>query len=229
MKLPIIKIFKIISISEKIRKLKYYNTFIKIANMDILPQELIQDIEDIVFDPKKCTSVEKIKLSLVSKNKFDIYTEDTDYKKICQIYDELKNTKTISKKNAKFIEKKIDMFVQNEMDEYNDEENEFVFFDIYSVSENYKNYCFNLTINFAYNKLYVLYLVLNLKEVKKTINKKTYIFEEESEVYQANAVEIYNKLLMHDKEGDFPDINNLTEYIEFVKNLSMTQKIYSGL
>lgn len=191
---------------------------------NILPNEILKIIEDIVFDPKNLSSKEKIKLSLVSKEKLNLYTKDTYYNKIDKIYEKMKKTYCISIKDAYFINKLTNFIIKNAIDIYEDNNGNLILFDEYFNSTNYKDYQYKLTLYFAYNKLYTIYVILK----NKIDNNGKYIFINENKKYQTNAIKIYNILDTHDIRCQFPNINNLNDYIDFIKKLSMKQKIYIG-
>lgn len=175
-------------------------------------------IEDILFKQDNLTSVEKVKLSLVSKDKLGIYTNKTRAR-INRIYDEVKNTHRISIDDANFIEKQIVLITEEEMDYYEGEDDE--------DSAEYKDFCYRLTVDFAYNKLYTVYLALEIgNKVKEGEN---YVLADDHEDYQANATEIHAKLERHNIVCEFPDIQNLEGYMTFVNNLGLKQKICVGL
>lgn len=191
---------------------------------NILPNEILKIIEDIVFDPKNLSSKEKIKLSLVSKEKLNLYTKDTYYNKIDKIYEKMKKTYCISIKDAYFINKLTNFIIKNAIDIYEDNNGNLILFDEYFNSTNYKDYQYKLTLYFSYNKLYTIYILLK----NKIDNNGKYIFINENKKYQKNAIKIYNILDIYDIRCQFPNINNLNDYIDFIKELSMKQKIYIG-
>jgi hypothetical protein len=185
---------------------------------EILSSDIASTIEELLFKQDDLSATEKVNLSLVCKDKWNMFTNETRAR-ICNIYEEVKNTRNISVNDAMFVEKQIDFITEEEVDFYDGQGGE--------DSEEYKNFCYKLTVDFAYNKLYAIYLAF---ETGNRIQEgEKYVLSNDPEFYQANAVEIHSKLERHDIGCVFPNVQDLHGYMLFVKNLTFKQKLCAGL
>lgn len=183
----------------------------------VIPSDVAAIIEDILFKKIDLTSTEKVKLCMVSKIKMNSFVSER-YIEISRIYDVVKATSVIDVIDYKFINKQINFVMDNEVDISENDDKE---------SDEYKDYCYNLYFNFAYHKLYVLYLVMEYG--KKSKKDKYYELTIDDEKTKKCVSDAYSKLKYHNIPCEVTNINNLQDFIEFGDKLSIRQKTCLGL
>jgi hypothetical protein len=186
---------------------------------DIIPSGVVSMIKDIVFRKENLTSIEKVRLSLVSKEKMMLYTGE-NYDRINNIYNVLKNEGRINNANdMMFINKQVDFIMENNINIYRGEEN----------TDDYKDFCYNLMFNFAYKKLFIIYEIS--KYINCLENYNICIFTENFGIhhYETNSTILYYMLLREFNDPcEFPEIENLHDYISFLEKLSLKQILIFG-
>lgn len=183
-------------------------------------EDIISLIEKMTFEsPSKAQEI--VNLSLVSKTKFKSYVKDFSLtERVNKIYSILKTEKKISAEDVKFVSEKIDFIMINEIDVYTED-------DDLSLEE-YRKFLLDLSYNYTYNKLYVLYCMISIG-TNAMSEEDSLVFEENSEAYQAYLHEVYEKLTRHNYPCVYPDVSSLTEAIAYMEALSITCKLCLGI
>jgi uncharacterized protein YfkK (UPF0435 family) len=183
----------------------------------VIPADVATTIEEILFKREILTSTEKVKMCMVSKVKMDSFINER-YVEISRIYDVVKTTSVISVSDYKFVKKQIDFIIENEIDiPANSDE----------ASEEYKDYLYNLYFNFAFHKLYVLYLVLEYG--KETEKDEYYDLTIDDEKTKKCVADIHSKLKYRNYPCEVTDINSLQDFMEFGEKLTIKQKTIVGM
>jgi hypothetical protein len=186
--------------------------------------DIISLIEKMTFESPSSVK-EKVNLSLVSKIKFSYYVKDFSFtERINRIYSTLKTERKISLEDVRFINQKIEFIMMNEIDVYTGNDD--------LTLEEYRKFLLDLSYNYVYNKLYVLYTMINIGENapnNSTDQVDWLLFEESSEVYQAYLHEVYEKLTRHNYACVYPNVSSLNEAISYMENLSIVCKLCLGI
>jgi hypothetical protein len=186
---------------------------------NVFPDCIVSIIKNIVFGKDNLTSAEKVKLSLVSKDNMMLYVGE-NYDRINKIYKVLKDEGRINNANDMlFINKQAEFIMENSINIYRGEEN----------SDDYKDFCYNLMFNFAYKKFYIIYEISKYISIFQNYN--ICIFTENFGItyYKRSSINMYHLLQDADFPCEFPEIENISDYISFLEKFSLRQLLMFGL